>query len=98
MKLEHKIKENTWLPRYLMDCGWGNGYVILPPEHPLFGVDYNDIDVDVHGCLTYGAMEDENWVVGFDTAHFADTLENWPEERVEEETIRLKEQLENYSK
>ena len=38
-----------------------------------------------------------SWVVGFDTAHFNDTLSNWPKEHVEAETGRLKEQLENYT-
>lgn len=36
------------------------------------------------------------WVVGFDTAHFNDTPEKWPEEEVLKETKRLKMQLESY--
>ena len=37
----------------ILDRGWGNGYVLLPPEHPFF---YNyDIEeyVHVHGGITY---------------------------------------------
>lgn len=29
------------------------GYVGLPPDHPLHGVDYEDSDVSVHGGLTF---------------------------------------------
>ena len=30
-----------------------NGYVGLPDEHPCSGKGYDDIDVNVHGGLTY---------------------------------------------
>ena len=38
--------------------GWGNGYVFIPKEHPLHGVDYNEVynmypDLEVHGGLTF---------------------------------------------
>lgn len=29
------------------------GYAAVPPGHPLHGQDYNAVDVDVHGGLTY---------------------------------------------
>ena len=29
------------------------GYVGLPPEHPLYGKDYEDVDFEVHGGLTF---------------------------------------------
>ena len=32
------------------------GYVGLPPDHPLHGKDYSDVDVDVHGGLTFADM------------------------------------------
>ena len=35
------------------EFGWGNGYVLLPSNHPLYGVDYDSIAVDVHGGLTF---------------------------------------------
>ncbi len=31
--------------------------------------------------------------IGFDTAHYQDTLNLWPKEKVEEETENLKQQL-----
>lgn len=51
------LRENTWLrgiPGFHMDCGWGNGYVIIPVHHCLHGVDYDNIPVSVHGGLTFG--------------------------------------------
>lgn len=33
-------------------------------------------------------------VIGFDTLHACDTREKWPIERVKEETLSLKEQIE----
>lgn len=59
------------------------GYVGLPPEHPDFGKDYDDIEVEVHGGLTYAdrcgqyiglGVGDERWWVGFDTSHFRDIV------------------------
>lgn len=36
-----------------LTCGEANGYVAVPPEHPLYGKDFNDIDdINVHGGLT----------------------------------------------
>lgn len=40
---------------------------------------------------------EKHWVFGFDTAHWNDTADNWPKERVIEETMKLKEQLESFS-
>ncbi|MDQ5841188.1 MAG: hypothetical protein M3537_08625 [Chloroflexota bacterium] len=36
------------------------GYAAVPPGHPYHGADYSDLEVEVHGGLTYGApcMED----------------------------------------
>jgi len=42
------------------------GYVGLGPNHPLAGKDYNDIDAEVHGGLTYAAychpLEADEWI------------------------------------
>jgi len=36
------------------DYGWGTGYVLLPPNHPFYGKDYDNInDVRIHGGLTF---------------------------------------------
>lgn len=35
----------------------------------------------------------EDWVIGFDTAHYKDTLESWSIERVMQEARKLKKQI-----
>jgi hypothetical protein len=45
-----------------------NGYVRLPEGHPFEVLDYDDIDVSVHGGLTFS---EDGWI-GFDTAHAGD--------------------------
>lgn len=89
--------------------GWGNGYVALPPSHKYFGVQYENIDgIEVHGGLTFSdyatslrnipidkRLLSKYWVVGFDTAHYMDTKENWPEVSVIHETKKLFNQLKN---
>lgn len=34
--------------------GYANGYVAIPPDHPCYGKEYEEIDVEVHGGLTFG--------------------------------------------
>jgi hypothetical protein len=61
------------------------GYVGVPPTHPYHGMGYDDIDIDVHGGLTYHGpcrgeichvpeegREHDIWWFGFDCAHFND--------------------------
>ncbi len=103
-----------------MEVGWGNGYVLIPPGHSFYNKDYDDIDADVHGGLTFACKygdwkqlvkyEDEGfehqmdeklvekvkidgydflddyWCIGFDTAHFEDTLTTCSKEYVWKET------------
>ena len=97
------VIETTWLPREFMDFGWGNGYALVPKAHPLHGVNYSHIELDVHGGLTYSRLVDDEivslfgledadkgyWMLGFDTAHGGDTLEEWPKEAVQKETEKL---------
>lgn len=101
------IKENTWLTRDRIDFGWGNGYVILPKGHHLHGKSYNEIDVDIHGGLTFSELVNEDvvevfgldskhigsWMIGFDTCHFNDTLEKWTKEKVQAEADLLKQRI-----
>jgi hypothetical protein len=97
-----------------MDFGWGNGYVVISEGHPMHGKHYDEIPVEVNGGLTYAesvsnmgrenwpelpeGVNDNDWVVGFDTAHSWDTLSRWPKEKVERETKRLRLQLEKLGK
>lgn len=63
------------------------GYVAVPPGHPLHGTDYDAVDVDVHGGLTYAAKcdghichvpqpgePDDVWWLGFDCGHAGDFI------------------------
>lgn len=89
----------------LQNSGLWNGYVAIPKGHPAYGKDYDEIDVEIHGGLTFGnysskldnpslpKFDEEHWVVGFDTAHAGDTREYWTKERVLKETEFLKTQL-----
>lgn len=62
--------------------------------------------LEVHCGLTWSQLQDDKgligapeevygmWVVGFDTAHYGDSLATWPELMVKLEADRLKAQLE----
>lgn len=51
------------------------GYVRLPKGHPFYGKHYDDLDLDVHGGLTYSReAEDGTWKIGFDCAHLGDLV------------------------
>lgn len=80
-----------------IDRGLFNGYVAVPKGHPWFGVDYDSIWADVHGGLTYGEMEGDLYVVGFDTAHCDDTAADWPIQRVAAECLSLLSQAQEAS-
>lgn len=54
--------------------GTFNGYARVPDGHPWAGLGYDDIDVNVHGGLTFA---EDGWI-GFDTMHFGDAW-NIPE-------------------
>ncbi len=45
-------------------------YVKLPAGHPDIGKEYDEIDIDVHGDLTYG----QNDMFGIDFAHYSDYI------------------------
>ena len=55
-------------------------YVKIPKGHPCYGMDYDDIDVDVHGGLTFGDDLDHvlahrglnTFWIGWDYAHCGD--------------------------
>lgn len=84
------MRENTWMS--FISHGWGNGYIHLPKGHPWYGMHYDHIPADVHGGLTFSEEEDGYWVIGFDTGHYGDTLENCPEEYVAAQTSFLLQQ------
>jgi hypothetical protein len=49
------------------------GYVAVPPGHPAHGKDWNAIDVEVHGGLSFSGPGVANlWAIGFDCGHAYD--------------------------
>lgn len=56
------------------------GYVGLPIRHPDHGKDYDNIEAEVHGGLTWAQRHapnekpDGRWWIGFDTAHAGDLV------------------------
>jgi len=61
------IIENNWLGS--IERGWGNGYVLIPKGNLLHGKHYDDIDVDVHGGLTFPELVDEKMIEQWDCEH-----------------------------
>ena len=61
------------LIKRLKDTGHLNGYVGLSAEHELHGVNYNNLNIECHGGLTFSDFwEEENdglWYIGFDCGH-----------------------------
>lgn len=97
MKPYIKIIPNTWMGKDYQK-GWGNGYVVLPKDHPFYGLDYDFVSsfVNVHCGLTYGSHEDnghDGWCFGFDTMHLRDTAEEWTYQAVKEHTLNLLDQF-----
>lgn len=53
------------------------GYVKIPDNHIFYQKNYDDIDIDCHGGLTFSELSDGNdlekgYWIGFDCAHFDD--------------------------
>lgn len=88
-----------WIPHW-----WGNWYVIIPEWHPAHWKQYEDIDIDIHGWLTFWEKWDhlnsDGWekykinptdfVYWFDTWGWPDKDKSW----VETETERMRIQFE----
>jgi hypothetical protein len=49
------------------------GYVHLTTDSDYYGYEYDDIPVHCHGGLTYASEHDNEWVIGFDCAHYGDS-------------------------
>jgi hypothetical protein len=45
------------------------GYILLPPNHIWCGKNYYDLDVDVHGGLSYAEYEKDGFWIGFHCGH-----------------------------
>lgn len=108
MKLYRFLAAINWIG---WPHGYANGYVAVPPEHPLYEKHYDSVDLNVHGGLTYsdkyrnqfldpefldGEVPEDYWVFGFDTCHWGDNLDNCDREYCINEVTHLKEQLEQW--
>lgn len=109
--MKHFTISNAWMEEKRR--GWGNGYVCIPEDHPLFGEDHEMINMELGlynlgGGLTYSGLscnfnspekpEGNYWIVGFDTNHLGDNMDNCSKEKVEEITQEIKRKIEEYPK
>lgn len=87
--IKKKMIKVTWLG-LSAPHGHSNGYVGVKESHPWFKKHYDDIDIDIHGGLTYSELEEDGyWWVGFDVCHFSDNLHHWNLDACKAETERL---------
>ncbi len=58
------------------DMGFRCGYVEIPKEHKLYKAEYEDLDIECHGGLTFsGNYMNDKYVVGFDCGHYGDGMD-----------------------
>ncbi len=63
---------------YILNLGTHpTAYIEIPKTSDLYGKDYNNIDIDVHGGLTYSddqlhSVKENTWFIGWDYAHLND--------------------------
>lgn len=78
----------------MTDRGHRCGYVAIPKEHRLYGVDYSsfDFDIEVHGGVTFSSGDESYpvphegmWWVGYDCAHAWDRPSN---EHLEQQRLK----------
>ena len=80
------IKQEKLIPfLHSLYGGWGgyaNGYVAVPPSHPLYGLSHDKVEVlfNVHGGLTFsdfmGIVNDERWSLEF-LGDYGEIPDNW---------------------
>ena len=69
MNIEHTFKHCGYKCEVLAtEMGHRCGYVTVPKTHPAYGEDYDDLDIECHGGLTYA----NKGKFGFDCAHLGD--------------------------
>src|SRR5271156_5526990 len=65
--IEPDTEQEAWFGGFL--CG----YIKISENHPYFGIDYDEMDLDAHCGLTFGEINDGHWI-GFDCAHAGDYI------------------------
>ena len=82
-------------PKWALNNGTHNGYIVLPESHPWYslagydGEDYDNVPIAVHGGLTFGTWENHHIILGFDTCHDGDNPETHNLDYVEKECLRM---------
>ena len=74
LEKEWTTKEGYPAQVLIMEAGHRCGYVKIPVSHPYSGIDYEEMDICVHGGLTYKSTDEDDggtWI-GFDCAHLGD--------------------------
>lgn len=75
------------------DCGiYAHGGITLTCTIAVLKRDYWPLET-AEFLMPHNQLEDNWWVVGFDTAHYGDTRDLWPKEAVIRETKELAKQL-----
>lgn len=76
---QFEYKGHTCIIRKVLRLGTLCGYVVVPKHHPWHGMDYEEIECEVHGGLTYGqSLGEFDFAVGFDCAHYGDYVPGFP--------------------
>ena len=97
-----KIETYGISPYKISPLGHRCGYVKIPSNHHFYQKNYNWIDdnydIEVHGGLTFseekvGSFSENGWYIGFDCAHYGDTLETCTKEYVESQCKKLINQI-----
>jgi len=67
-----------------LEFGWGNGYILIPNDHPFYGINCNEIynisDISIHGGLTFSSEFDSDNFLKWVNAREIDgdiTLDNY---------------------
>lgn len=72
------IKSNEARRNRGVECGWGNGYVIIKAGHPLFGKNWMEADeVNVHGGVSLGAPLTKELAVSFGLSENDESIGDW---------------------
>ena len=50
------------------------GYLLLPNDHPLYGKQAGEIDLNCWGGITWSEETEQGWTIGFDCGHSGDIV------------------------
>lgn len=79
MELLHKDNYKGY-NYYILNLGTHpTAYIEIPEKNKLYGENYDNIDLNVHGGLTYSdnelmGIKSKNWFIGWDYAHAGDYM------------------------